>query len=155
MISKILVIADPLRESLELVLDALQTIQKHQPNIKVIFVSFLSEPSLKNLGPNILNLLLKEEKQTIERTETYFTHEDIPHQIKLIAAPHWEAILNEIRKGDEDFIILQGEFLRILKRDDLDRELYSRANFKPRCPILVINEPENTVFSRSFHSEIS
>ena len=77
LISKILVIADPSREGLELVLDALQPIRKQQPSVKVIFVSFLSEPSLINLGPNILNLLQKEEKEAIERTEEYFTRMDI------------------------------------------------------------------------------
>ena len=155
MISKILVIADPSKEGLELVLDALQTVRKHHPSIEVIFVSSLSEISLKNLGSNILNLLFKEQKQAIERAEEYFTRMDIPHQFTVIASPHWDRIFDEMRKGNQDLIIFQGEFLRVLREDDLNQELYSQINFKPKCPILVINEPETVASCGSFYSESS
>ena len=155
MISKILVIADSSKEGWESVLDALQTVRKHQPNIKVIFVSCLSEISLKNSGSNILNLLFKEEKQAIERAEEYFTRMDIPHQFTVIASPHWDRIFDEMRKGDQDLIIFQGEFLRVPREDDMNLGLYSQINFKPKCPILVINEPETAAFSRPFYSTIS
>ncbi|OGP90120.1 MAG: hypothetical protein A2157_17445 [Deltaproteobacteria bacterium RBG_16_47_11] len=66
MISKTLIIADASKEALESVLDAFQMIQKGQPKIRGFFFSRQCEPFLKHLGPNRLNILLKEEKETLE-----------------------------------------------------------------------------------------
>jgi len=140
MISKILVIADASKEALELVLDTFQTIRKHQPKVRGIFISCLSESLLNNLGPNILNLLLKEEKETLEGAENYFTCAGIPHHFQVIASP-WQTILDEIKVGDLDLIILQGEFLKICRQENVLRESRLHA-VTPKCPIPIINESE-------------
>lgn len=142
MVSKILFIADASKEALNSVLGAFQTIQKGQPKIRGFFISCLSEPLLKHLGPNILNILLKEEKKTLETAEDYFTWMDIPHQFEILTLPPFQAIFDEIKAGNLDLIILQGEFLKICREENVIRE--SRLHtVTPKCSVLIINESEN------------
>lgn len=148
MISKILVIADASKEALELVLDTFQTIRKHQPKVSGIFISCLSESLLNNLGPNILNLLLKEEKETLEGAENYFAGAGIPHHFQVIASP-WQTILDEMKVEEQDLIILQGEFIKICSENNLNWESHPQTIFEPKCPILIINESEK--ISSPFH----
>jgi hypothetical protein len=152
MISKILVIANASRQASVLILDAFQIIQEHQPSVRAIFLSCLSELFKKNLGPNTLNYLMKEEKESLERVRNYFTRMDIPYSFKVITASPWEIILNEIEKGDQDMIILQGEFLKILREDTLNYGLCSHAIYKLNCPILLINQTEEASLSHLLNS---
>jgi len=152
MISKILVIANASRQASVLILDAFQMIHKHKPSVRAIFMSCLSEFFKKNLGPNTLNHLMKEEKGSLERVRNYFTRMDIPYSFKVITASPWEIILNEIEKGDQDMIILQGEFLKILREDTLDYGLCSHAIYKLNCPILLINQTEEASLSHLLNS---
>jgi hypothetical protein len=115
-------------------------------------MSCLSEFFKKNLGPNTLNHLMKEEKGSLERVRNYFTRMDIPYSFKVITASPWEIILNEIEKGDQDMIILQGEFLKILREDTLDYGLCSHAIYKLNCPILLINQTEEASLSHLLNS---
>jgi len=149
MISKILVIGDASKEALKLVLDAFQTIRKHQPKVRGIFISCLSESLLNNLGPNILNLLLKEEKETLKGAENYFTCAGIPHHFQVIADPLWQTILDEMKVEEQDLIILQGEFIKICSENNLNWESHPQAILEPKCPILIINELEK--ISSPFH----
>lgn len=149
MISKILFIADASKEALESVLDAFQTIQKGQPKIRGFFFSCLSEPFLKHLGPNILNILLKEEKETLEAAEDYFTHMDIPHHFEILTLLPFQTILDEMKVEEQDLIILQGEFIKICSENNLNWESHPQAIFEPKCPILIINESEK--ISSPFH----
>lgn len=149
MISKILFIADVSKEALDSVLDAFQTIQKGQPKVRGFFISCLSEPLLKHLGPNILNILLNEEKETLETAEDYFTYMDIPHHFEIISALNWQTVLEEVKVADLDLIILQGEFIKICSENKLNWKSHLQAIFEPKCPILTINESEN--ISSPFH----
>jgi nucleotide-binding universal stress UspA family protein len=152
-ISKILIIANASRQASLLILDAFQIIQKHQPSVRAIFLSCLSELFKKNLGPNTLNYLVKEQEESLERVRNYFTRMEIPYSFKVITASPWETILNEAEKGDQDLIILQGEFLKIWRQDTLDYGLCSHAIYRLSCPILLINQTEEASLSHLFNSE--
>lgn len=140
MISKILFIADASKKALDSVLDAFQTIRKHQPKVTGIFISCLSESLLNNSGPNILSILLKEEKEALESAQDYFTCAGIPHYFQVIAAPPWQTILDEMKVEEQDLIIFQGEFIKICSENNLNWESHPQAIFEPKCPILIINE---------------
>lgn len=139
--SKILIIADASKEALESVLDAFHTIQKDQPKVRGFFISCLSEPFLKHLGPNILGILLKQEKETLEAANDYFNHMDIPHHFEVLVLPPFQAILDEIKGGDIDLIILQGEFIKICRDKNLIKESRLHA-VTSKCPMLIIHESE-------------
>lgn len=139
--SKILIVADASKEALDSVLEAFQRIRKGQPKVKGFFISCLSEPFLKHLGPNILGILLKQEKETLEAAKDYFTHMDIHHHFETLVLPPFQAILDEIKGGDIDLIILQGEFLKICREKNLIKESCLHA-VTSKCPILTINESE-------------
>ncbi len=127
MISKILIIADASWQASLLILDAFQMIQNHQMSVKAIFISCLLEPFKKNFGPNTLYLLMEEEKKVLKRVKDYFTKMDIPYNFKVITASPLETVLNEMEGGDQDLIILQGEFLKIWKGDQVNYGLCSQA----------------------------
>jgi len=123
-ISRGLVIADASSQAWLLILDALRRLRKDDlHSVRVIFVSFLSETPKKNLGPNVLSLLLEDERETLGRTKEYFDRMNIPYELKVIIAPPWNTVLHEIRDGTHDLLMLQGEFL------DLWREYTARG-----CP---------------------
>jgi len=141
MISRILFIADASKEALDSILEAFHTTQKGQPRVKGFFISCLSEPFLMHLGPNILSILLNEEKETLEIAEYYFTHMDIPHHFEIISARHWQTVFEEIKVGDHDLIILQGEFLKFCIEENMVRESRLHA-VTSKCPMLIIHESE-------------
>ena len=119
-----MVIADPSSQALVSVLDALQTLRKdHLQSVRIIFISYLSETLEKNLGPNILGSLAREETETLAKAREYFDHINTPCDLKVIIVPPWDTVLDEIGGGNHDLLILQGEFL------DLWREYATRG-----CP---------------------
>jgi hypothetical protein len=96
---------------------------------------------------------VKEQEESLERVRNYFTRMEIPYSFKVITASPWETILNEAEKGDQDLIILQGEFLKIWRQDTLDYGLCSHAIYRLSCPILLINQTEEASLSHLFNSE--
>jgi len=111
-ISKVLVIADASSQALVPVLDSLQTLRKdHLQSVKIIFISFLSGTLKKNLGPNILSLLTREETETLAKAKEFFDRANIPCSVKVMNDLLWKIVLDEIRGGDQDLMILQGEVL--------------------------------------------
>ncbi len=118
MISKILLIVSTTGEALVSILDAFQIIQKDQPSVRAIFISYLSDLFKKSLGPNTLNHWMKEEKECLERFKNYFARMDIPYDFKVITVPLWEMVFNEIKDGVQDLVILQGEFLKMWRKDE-------------------------------------
>jgi len=141
-ISKVLVIADASSQALVSVLDSLQTLQKDAlSSIRVIFISILSETLMKNLGPNVIALLLREERETLAKAKEYFDRMNKPYDIKVIIAPPWKPVLNEIRDrdGDHDLIILQGEFLNLWREYTIIGCPYSQMMHSPKYSILTIN----------------
>lgn len=153
MVSKILIVADASKEALDSVLDAFQTIQKDQPLVRGFFISCLSEPFLMHLGPNILSILMKEEKELHQTVEDYFSHMDIVHHFEVISSLHWQIAFEEVTLGDFDLIILQGEFLKICREKNLIRG--SRLHtVTSKCPILILNESEKPSPFCFFNSEI-
>jgi hypothetical protein len=142
MISKILIIADASRKASTLILDALRGIQKDQLNVRAIllsFLSFLSEKNVDPLGPNALFLLRQEEKEILEWAKGHFTRLNIPYDFDFITMPAWQEIVDEIENGDQDLIILQGEFLEMLKEGQMDHELRTRMIYRLNCPVLEIS----------------
>ena len=142
---KILAIADASRETLNPILDALRIVQKERLAIRIILLSFLSVLSKKQsepLGPNTLFLLMQEEQDILEKVRNQFNMMDIPCSLKLITSPAWEEILDEMERGDQDLIILQGQFLKMWNESPRDFGLCTHAIFRPKCPVLVINQPE-------------
>jgi len=143
MVSKILTIADATKQGSVSILDAFQIIQKGQPKIKAIFASYLSDLFKKNLGPNTLRHLMKEEEECLERMRSYFARMDIPHDLKVVEVPPWKMILEEMQDGVSDLIILQGEFLKRWRKEGANCALCSEAISKLKCPILVVNSSED------------
>lgn len=118
MISKVLIIADASSQAWLLILDALRTLRKDNlHSVRAIFVSFLSETLKMNLGPNVLSLLLEDEREALGKTKEYFDRMNIPYDLKVIIAPPWKTVLNEIKDWNHDLLILQGEFLDFWKED--------------------------------------
>lgn len=141
MISTIPIVADASKEALDLVLEAFQRLRKGQLEIRGFFISCLSEPFLKHLDPNILSILLKDEVGTLEIGEYYFDHMNIAHHFELISPRHWQTVFEEVKVGDLDLIILQGEFLKIFREKNVIRESRLHA-VTSKCPVLIINESE-------------
>lgn len=117
MLSKILVVADAATEAVELVLESIKTIHNGQLHIKALFISRLSGMSLKNLGPNILTLLMREEEEALQRARHYFTMNDIPYDIRMMAGPDVHGVSKEIEKQEHDILIIQGEFAKIWQKE--------------------------------------
>jgi hypothetical protein len=121
---KVLVIADTSSQALLLISDALRKLGKdHLQSARVIFISFLSETLNKRLSHKALNLLLKEERETLEKAKNYFDQINTPYDLKVITVPPWRTLLDEIGDGNHNLLILQGEFF------DLWREYTTRG-----CP---------------------
>jgi hypothetical protein len=49
--------------------------------------------------------------------KNYFTRMDISYDFKAITVPPWEMVFNEIKEDVNDMIILQGEFLKMWRKD--------------------------------------
>jgi hypothetical protein len=116
MMSKIVLIADATTETLELILEALKTIQSDQPHVKALFISRLSGVSLKDIGYNILTLLMREEQEALQRARIYFTINDIPYDIRIMPGSDWQAVSKEIEAQEHDILIIQGEFADIWRK---------------------------------------
>jgi hypothetical protein len=143
-IQKILAIADASRDALNPMLDALRVVQKERLATRIILLSFLSvlsEKHLEPLGPNTLFLLIQEEQDILEKVRNHFKMMDIPCSLQHITSPVWKEILDEMENGDQDLIILQGQFLKMWNEGPRDFGLYTHAIFRPKCPVLVINQP--------------
>jgi len=147
MTQKILVIADASRDALKPMLDALRIVQKERLATRIILLSFLSVLSEKHfepLGPNTLFLLVQEEQEALESVRNQFAKMNIPCSLQLITTPAWERIVDEMENGDQDLIVLQGRFLKIWNESLRDFGSCTHAIFKPKCPVLVINQPGET-----------
>jgi len=143
MVSKILVIGDATPEAVELILKSLKTIHNDRLHIKALFISRLSGVSLKNLGPNILTLLMREEEEAMQRARAYFTINDIPYDIRMVPGSDWQAISKEIEGQEHDILIIQGEFAKIWRKDHPSNcglgTITELAN-----PVWIIAGPEDT-----------
>jgi len=85
-------------------------------SVRITFVSFLSETLKKNLGPNILGALTRQETETLAKAKELFDRISTPYDLKLIVVPPWNTVLDEIRDGNHDLLMLQGEFLDFWKQ---------------------------------------
>jgi hypothetical protein len=142
MISKLLLIADSTTEALELILESLKTIHKDRLYIKALFISRLSGVSLKNLGPNILTLLMREEEAALQRARHYFTINDIPYDIRMISGSDWQAVSKEIEGQEHDILIIQGEFAKIWRKDH--PSTYGLGTITELAnPVWIIGGPED------------
>jgi hypothetical protein len=145
MISNILIISDATRQASVSILDAFQMIQKNQPSVKIVFISYLSDLFKKGLGPNTLNHWMQEEKECLEKVKDYFIRMNIPFDDAVIPVPPWMMVFDQIKDGAHDLIVLQGEFLKMWKKEDTHCAICSDSVSKLKCPILVIHSNENTV----------
>jgi hypothetical protein len=121
-------------------------VRKDQLNVKAIFASYLSDLFKKSLGPNTLSHWTKEEEDSLARVKGYFNRIDIPYDFKIIIVPPWQMIFEEMKDEEYDFIILQGEFLRKWRNEKANCVLSSEMILKLRCPILIINSEEETLY---------
>ena len=147
MASKILVVADASSKALSPILDSLGVLGKNRLSLRVFFLSFLSVLSEKNadpLGPNTLFFLMQEEKEILESAKNLFMWMDIPCRFQFVTAPDWQQILDEIKNGDQNLIILQGQFLRIWNESYENLGLRTHAFYRPKCPVWVINQYKET-----------
>jgi hypothetical protein len=111
-VSSVLIVADASSQALELVLNSLQTLRKDRlESVRIIFISFLTETLKKNLGPNILGALAREETETLAKAKEFFDRANIPCYAKVVNDLLWKMVLEEIKEGDQDVMILQGEIL--------------------------------------------
>lgn len=117
MASKILVIADATTEAMELILEALKTIHSDHLHIKVLLISRLFGASCRNLGRNILSLLMRDEEEALQRARHYFTTNDIPYDLRMTPGCDRQAVLKEVDAKEHDFLILQGEFAKTWRKD--------------------------------------
>jgi len=117
MVSKIVVIADATKEAVGVILEALKTVHSDQLHVKVLFISRLSGVSQKNLGYNILTLLMREEQEALQRARVYFTIHDIPYDIRITIGSDWQTVSKEIEAQQQDILIIQGEFAKIWRRE--------------------------------------
>ena len=117
MISKVLLVADRTTEAVDLILETLKIIHSDQLHIKTLFISRLSGVSLNNLGPNILTLLMREEEESLQRVRHYFKINHIPYDIRMMIGSDWQAVSEEIERQEHDILILQGEFVKIWRKD--------------------------------------
>ena len=138
-ISKVLIIADTSSQALVPVLDSLQTLQKdHLQSVRIIFISFLSETLKKNLGPNILGLLAREETETLAKAKEFFDRANIPCYAKVVNDLWWKMVLDEIREGDQDLMILQGEVLTKWREHTMMECPYRQMINSSECLVLTI-----------------
>jgi hypothetical protein len=147
-IQKILAIADASRDTLNPILDALRIVQKGRLAIRIILLSFLAVLSKKEtepLGPNTLFLLMQEEQDVLEKVRNHFKMMDISCNLQLMTLPDWKEILDEMENGDQDLIIPQGQFLKMWNESPRDFGLCTHAIYRPKCPVLVINQPGEMV----------
>jgi len=114
--SKILVIADASIYGLEQVLGTIEKIHYAQMRVRILLISRLTRPFIKNIGPNILGVLIKEEQDTLQRARDYFLRKDIPYDIKLISTSSWKAVFEEIEARTDGLLILQGEFATVWEK---------------------------------------
>lgn len=143
MASKILVVADASSKALGPILDSLGAFGKERLSLRIIFLSFLSflpEKKADPLGPNTLFFLIQEEKEILGSAKNLFTWMDIPCRLQFVTTPDWERILNEVKNGDQDLIILQGQFLRILKESHENLDLCAHAVYRPKCPVWMVRQ---------------
>jgi hypothetical protein len=117
MILKILVIADATAEAAEMISNALGTIHSGELHIKALFISRLSGVSLRNLGYNILTLLMREEQEALQRARVYFTMNSIPYDIRVMPGSDGQVVSKQIEAQEHDILILQGEFADIWRKD--------------------------------------
>lgn len=111
-VSSVLIVADASSQALELVLNSLQTLRKdHLQSVRITFISFLSETLKKNLGPNILGALARQETETLSKAKEFFDQANVPCYAKVVNDLLWKMVIEEIKEGDPDLIILQGEVL--------------------------------------------
>jgi len=61
-----------------------------------------------------------------------------PHDLARLEGNSWRKMEN----GDQDLIILQGQFLKMWNESPRDFGLCTHAIYRPKCPVLVINRPE-------------
>jgi hypothetical protein len=137
MVSKILMVAEMSEQSFVSVLNAFQMIQKDQPIVKVVLPSYLSDLFKKTLGPNTVNHWTREETRCTERVKGYFDRMDIGYELIVIRVPPWQRVFQELRDGDHECIILQGDLLKIWGEDRVSCGLCFEAIHRSRCPILV------------------
>jgi len=143
MASKILVVADASSKALAPILDSLGALGKERLSLQVFFLSFLSVLSEKKadpLGPNTLFFLMQEEKEILESAKNLFTWMDIPCRFQFVTAPDWERIFDEIKNGDQDLVLLQGQFLRIWDKSHENFGLCTHAIYGLKCPVWVVNQ---------------
>jgi|MudIll2142460700_1097286.scaffolds.fasta_scaffold507357_1 hypothetical protein len=134
-ISRILFIADASGEALTSIVGALGVIKKDPLSVRVIFLSFLSVLSQKNfapLGPNTLFLLTQEEREILESLKTHFRRTNIRYSFDFVTMPAWQVIFDEMGNGDQDLIILQGQFLKVWREN-------AHADRSPKCPVVGIH----------------
>jgi len=117
MSSRILVISDASIQALDQVVTTLEEIRCTQMRVRVLFISRLTGAFTKGTGPNILGLLMKEEQETLQRARNYLLRKEVPYNLKLISAPTWKGVFEEIDMGMDDLLILQGEFAAVWEKD--------------------------------------
>ena len=115
--SRILVIADASSHGLEQVLGTIEKIHCDQMRVSALFISRLTEPFIKHVGPNILGLLTKEEQETLQRARDYFLRKEIPYDIKIISVTSWKTVFEEIETKTAGLLIVQGEFAAVWEKD--------------------------------------
>jgi len=143
MVSKVLVIADATTEAVELILGALRTIHSDQLRVEALFISRLSGGLLKNIGLNILTLLMREEEKALQRAREYFTAEGIPYDIKMTPAPPWQEVFSEMESKGHDITILQGEFAAIWGKDH-PPNVGLEAIPESATPVWILKGPEES-----------
>jgi hypothetical protein len=85
--------------------------------VRILFISRLTGPFLKNKGPNILGLLMKEEQEALQRARDYFLRKDIPYDIKLVSVSSWKAVFEETEAMADGLLFVQGEFATAWEKD--------------------------------------
>ena len=124
---------------------------------KILVIANASwQPFKKNLGPNSLYLLMEEEKKAIIRIKDYFAGMNIPYDFEVITTSPLETVLKKMKSRDHGVIVLQGEFIKIWREDQVNDGLCSQAISKLSRPILVINKSmEGSLSYPEFDSKIS
>ena len=147
MTQNILAIADASRDGLQSMLGAFRMIKKGPSTIQIIVLSFLStlsEKDCKPLGPNTLLLLVQEENEIARSLKNHLAKMNISGSLQFITYPIWEDILEEMGNGNQDLIILQGRFLEIWGNGAEDLRINMHAINGPKCPVMVINQWEES-----------
>lgn len=147
MTQNILAITDASRDALQSMLDALRMIKKGPSTMQIILLSFLSTLSEKDcvpLGPNTLFLLVEEENEIAKSLRNHLAKMNIRGSLRFITHPIWEDILEEIRTGNQDLVILQGRFLDVWDTRAKGPRFITHAINGPKCSVLVIKQREET-----------